>query len=80
MGNPIDILHHEIGQAVLGTHPVEEVRDIGVIKAGKDLSLVPEMAKHRFSVHAAFDELDRDLFLYCGRHAQRGRPRPFRRR
>ena len=60
---PLDVLHDEVRQAVLGRAAVEQPRDVRVIEASEDLALVAEAAQHRLRIHAALDELDRDLFL-----------------
>ena len=60
---PLDVLHDEVRQAVLGRVAVEQARDVRVIEAGEDLPLVAEAAQHGLRVHAALDELDGDLLL-----------------
>ena len=34
-----------------------------MVEAGQNLSLVAKMAQHRIAVHAALDQLDRDLLF-----------------
>ena len=34
-----------------------------MIEAGEDLPFIPKMAQHRIRVHAALDDLDRDLLF-----------------
>ena len=63
IGSAFDVLHDEIRQAVVGRVAVQQVRDVRVIEARKDLPLVAEAAQHGLRIHAALDELDRDLFL-----------------
>src|SRR5688572_16717432 len=59
----IDVLHDEVRDAFAGGPTVEQTRDIWVREAGKDLPFVAETLKHRISVHAALDHLDRDAHL-----------------
>ncbi len=63
IGTPFDVLHDEIRQAVLGRVAVQQARDVRVIEAREDLPLVAEAAQHGLRIHAALDELDRDLLL-----------------
>src|ERR1051326_8526372 len=62
--HPLDMLHHEVGQTAVGCPPVEQTRNVRMIEAGQDLSLITETAEHCVGIHAAFDQLDRNkLFV-----------------
>ena len=58
-----DVLHDEVGQSIVRCSSIEQARDVRVVEAGQDLSLVAKMTEHRVGVHAAFDQLDCDLLL-----------------
>ena len=60
---PLDVLHHEIRQAVVGRVAIEQARDVRVVEAREDLPLVAEVTQHGVGIHAALDELDRDELL-----------------
>ena len=62
----LDIFHDKVGKAALGCATIEQARNVRMIKAGQNLALSTEMAQHRISVHAAFDQFDRDLLLILG--------------
>ena len=75
-----DVFHDEIGKAVPRRPAVEQPRNVRVIEAGQNLPLVAEMAQDRIGVHAAFDQLDRNLLLVFGVGALgQDKPRPSRR-
>ena len=59
----LDVLHHEVGQAVRRRAAVEQAGDVRVLEAGEDLPLVPEAPHDRLGVHAALEHLDRDALL-----------------
>jgi len=59
-GAPVDLLHDEIGQAVLGGAGVIEAGDQRMLQAGQDLPLGEEAVEDEVAVHAAPDDLERD--------------------
>ena len=50
IGCALDVLHDEVGAAVVGGAAVEEPGDVGVVEAGEDLPLVAEAARGSKSV------------------------------
>ena len=60
---PLDVLHDEVGAAVLGGAAVEQLGDVRVVEVGEDLALGAEAADDLVRVHAAPDELEGDLLL-----------------
>ena len=60
---PLDVLHDEVGAAVLGGAAVEQLGDVRMVEVGEDLALGAEAADDLVGVHAAPDELDRDPLL-----------------
>ena len=59
-GQPLDVLHDEVGEPVLGRPAVEQARDVWVVQGGENLALVAEAAEDEVRVHPALDELDGD--------------------
>ena len=59
----LDVLHDEVGHALVGAAAVEEPRDVGVVQRGKDLALGAEARQHVLGVHATLDDLERDPLL-----------------
>ena len=43
----LDVLHHEVGQSVVGRSAVEQARDVRVFEGCQDLPLVLETAQDR---------------------------------
>ena len=63
-GLPLDVLHHEVGQPLVGRAAVEQAGDVRVVQGGEYLALISEAAQHLLRVHATLDELDGDaLFI-----------------
>jgi hypothetical protein len=62
-GQPLDVLHDEVGQAVVGRSAVHQARDVGVVERGENLPLLPEAPEDEVCVHPALDELDGDALL-----------------
>ena len=58
---PLDIFHDEVGQPVRRGSAVEQLCDVGVVDAGKDLALAPETANDLVVLGAGSEQLDRDL-------------------
>ena len=59
---PLDVLHDEIREAVIGRTGIEERGDVWMIEARQNLPFAAKALKDGVAVTAAFDELDRDLF------------------
>lgn len=59
----LDILHHQIGQAVFGNAAVEQSDDIGMIESGERLSFDPKAMQGFLCCQASFEHLDRDVIL-----------------
>src|SRR5579872_2602288 len=57
----LDVLHHEVRQAVLGGAAIEQPRNVGMVQAGQYLPLVAEALDDELGVEVAPDELDGDL-------------------
>jgi hypothetical protein len=70
-GQPLDVLHDEVGQAVVGGAPVQEARDVRVVERGENLPLVAETAEDEVGVHPALDELDGDALAELAVGAER---------
>jgi len=64
--NPLDVFHDKVRQTAIGRSAIEETGYIWMIKARQNLPFGPEMAQHRVRVHAAFNELNRDLLFVFG--------------
>src|SRR5687768_13626922 len=60
---PLDVLHHEVGQTVLGGAAVEQAADVRMIECRQDLSFFAKPAEDEVSVHPALDQLDRGCFI-----------------
>ena len=59
----VDVLHHDVGQAVLGSAAVEQTGDVGMLQPGQRLPFAAEAVEDQIGVHAAAHQLDRDLGL-----------------
>ena len=55
---PLDILHDEVGTAILGGAAVEQLGDVRMVQVSEDLALGAEAADDLVRVHAAPDELE----------------------
>src|SRR5262249_7986961 len=55
---PLDVLHDEVRQAVVGGAAIEERRDIRVLQLGENLALSAESLQDEVGGHAAAHELD----------------------
>jgi hypothetical protein len=68
----IDIVHDEVGRALLGRATIQELGDVGVVQVGQDLPLGAKAAENGLRIHAALDQLDRHLLLVLiiGAHRQ----------
>ena len=60
-GFTFDILHHEIWQAVFRGPAIDQAGNVRVIQVGEDLALHQKAFDDGIGVHAALDELQRDL-------------------
>jgi len=58
---PLDVLHDEVRQAVLGRPSVEQLRDVRVVERRQDLPLPAEPGDDLGRVHPLADDLDRDV-------------------
>ena len=54
----VDVLHHEIRQALAAGAAVEQPRDVRMLEPGEDLALVSKALQHGVAIHAALDEFD----------------------
>ena len=59
----IDVLHDEIGQAVVGGAPVEQTADVRMLQARERLTLATEAREDELGVHARSYQLDGDLHV-----------------
>ncbi len=59
----LDVLHHEVGAAVVAYAAVVQPGDVGMLQGGEDLALVAEAAQDLVGVHATLDQLDGDPLL-----------------
>jgi hypothetical protein len=57
---PVHVLHHEVGLAGLGRPAVEHRRDVGMLEAREDLSLLAEAPLEGAGVDPAADQLQGD--------------------
>ena len=57
----IDVLHDEIGQAVVGRAAVEQTADVRMLQARERLALATEAREDEIDVHARSHQLDGDL-------------------
>ena len=57
---PLDVLHHQVGLAVLGRSAVEHRGDVRMLEARQDLSLLAEAPIEVLGVAPAPDQLQRD--------------------
>src|SRR4051812_7752469 len=64
-------LHHEVRKPLEGRAAVYEIRDVGVLQAGGDLPLAPELPHDAIQIETAPHHFDRDLLLECLIHAHR---------
>ena len=62
-GEPVDVLHREVGRAVVGGAAVDQPRDVRVIEVGEDLPFGPEPLFDDRRLERRADHLDRDLLL-----------------
>ena len=74
----LDVLHDEVGKAVLGVAAVQQARDVGVVEAGEDLPFLTKSAENEVGVDAALDDLDRHalLVLLVGANGEVDVPHP----
>src|SRR5262249_28234249 len=56
----LDVLHDEVGEAVVGGAPVQEPGDVGMVEAGQDLALALEVAYDLRGVGSAAKDLEGD--------------------
>src|SRR5687767_3472402 len=61
-GFSLNVLHHKVRQALFSRAAIKESSDIGMIQAGQDLPFLPKASEDGVGDHAAFDNLDSDLF------------------
>ena len=59
----LDVLHHEVGAAVVAYAAVVQPGDVGMLQGGEDLALVAKAAQDLVGVHATLDQLDGDPLL-----------------
>ena len=59
IGSPVDVLHDEVGQAVVGRAAVEQARDVRVLERGEDLPLGAKRASMQLGVQPRRHDLDR---------------------
>ena len=57
------VLHDEVRPTVIRHAAVHQSCDVRVVERGENLALGTEPLEHEIGVHAALDELDRDLLL-----------------
>ena len=58
--DPVDVLHHQVGQAPVGCAAVEEPNDVGMIERCQGLPLVPKPAYHVFAGQVRQHDFDCD--------------------
>ena len=54
----VDVLHHEIREALAARAAVKQPRDVRMLESREDLALVSKALQHGVAIHAALDELD----------------------
>ncbi len=59
----INVLHHQVRPSVGGGASVEQARDVGMVKIRQHLAFVSKAGEDLVGVHAAFDQLDRNLLV-----------------
>ena len=62
-GHPLDVLHDEEGQRVVGGAAVEDAGDRGMLEAGEDLAFAGEAAQHLGGLELRVDQLERHPLL-----------------
>src|SRR2546423_1925959 len=62
-GYPDNVIHDEVGQAIVGRAGIEQPRDIWMVESRHDLAFRPEPAQDLGRVGASAQDLDRDLFF-----------------
>jgi hypothetical protein len=60
-GNAINKFHDQVGDSIFRCAPVQEARNIWVIKRCQDLALLPEFLQDKGLVVTGADELDSNL-------------------
>ena len=61
-GQAGDVLHHKVGQPLGGGAGVQYLGDIGMVECFENPPFVMKSPQHAVRIHAAFDQLDRQLF------------------
>ena len=59
----LDVLHRQVGQAVVGATTVEQAHDVGVFERREDLPLVAEPCNRLGRPHGMRQDLDRDSMM-----------------
>ncbi|MBV6430200.1 MAG: hypothetical protein IANPNBLG_00304 [Bryobacteraceae bacterium] len=59
----LDVLHGEVREAVTSDAAIEQLSDVRVLEAGKDLTLLLEALQDDGGVHAAADKFDGNALL-----------------
>jgi hypothetical protein len=59
---PFDVLHDDVGEAIVGRAAVEQSRDVRVVERGERASFVMKPAQDEVGIHSALHHLHRDQF------------------
>src|SRR5580698_2710976 len=60
-GQPIDVLHDEIGSAIGAHASVEETSNVGVVELGQDLTLGAKALSKEMSTEVSADDLQSNI-------------------
>src|ERR1041385_3092535 len=62
-GNAFHVLHHEIGQAIIGRPSIQETCDVGMIESRQNTTFGPESIQDLIGVRTTLQYFDSNLLL-----------------